>query len=422
MKIRIGRAASGRPQPDSQRQSLLANRDGRLYLGGQITSMLGDSSLWLAIGIWVKILTGSSSQAALVWFAFILGGLTGPLTAVLIDRLPLRPVLIAANLLGAADVLALLAVHGAHSAWLCYPVMFGYGVCSALLSAGSSAFMKPMFGTDMLAGANSALATAKQGMNLVAPLLGAGLLAVVGAAPVIIADAVSFAVAATALTLVRLRTLRNADPADDRPGTWSVLSAGVRHVLHTPPIRRIVLAVSVAILALGLLEPAEYSVNSEGLHRAPAFMGVLFALQGAGSIVGGLFAARAVRGLAELRTAGAGLAAASAAILGLAVPLLPVVLAAFSLYGGALTWVVVAQQTQLQRLTPAHLQGRAAGAASLFTKMPQAVGIAIGSALIGLTGYIALLGVIALLTSGATASLFSSRYSRRMSRTNTGPA
>ena len=57
---------------------LLADRDARLYLSGQTLSAIGDSSLWLAMGIWVKILTGSSSAAGLVFFAFSCGLLLAP--------------------------------------------------------------------------------------------------------------------------------------------------------------------------------------------------------------------------------------------------------------------------------------------------------------------------------------------------------
>jgi hypothetical protein len=42
---------------------LMALRDARLYLAGQALSGLGDLSLSLAMGVWVKQLTGSSGAA-----------------------------------------------------------------------------------------------------------------------------------------------------------------------------------------------------------------------------------------------------------------------------------------------------------------------------------------------------------------------
>ena len=99
---------------------LLAHRDARIYLAGQSLSTLGDSALWLAMGIWVKLLTGSSSAAGLVFFAFICGTCLGPLTGVLTDRVRRRPLLITANLATGALVCLLLLVGGRSGVWLIY--------------------------------------------------------------------------------------------------------------------------------------------------------------------------------------------------------------------------------------------------------------------------------------------------------------
>ena len=47
---------------------LLSLRDARVFLAGQAVTSFGDSALWLATGIWVKALTGSSGAAGLVFF------------------------------------------------------------------------------------------------------------------------------------------------------------------------------------------------------------------------------------------------------------------------------------------------------------------------------------------------------------------
>jgi len=52
---------------------LLSHRDARVYIAGQGLSVIGDSALWLAMGIWVKMLTGSNSAAGLTFFPFICG-------------------------------------------------------------------------------------------------------------------------------------------------------------------------------------------------------------------------------------------------------------------------------------------------------------------------------------------------------------
>ncbi|MGA8461811.1 MAG: MFS transporter, partial [Streptosporangiaceae bacterium] len=172
---------------------LITHRDARIYIAGQSFSIIGDSALWLAMGIWVKILTGSNSAAGLTFFAFVCGCMTAPLSGVVVDRLRRRPLLIAANLGGAALVCVLLLVHGRGQVWLIYAVMFGYGAVNGLITAAQTALLTVLVPGDLLGEANSALQMLSQGLRLVTPLLGAGLLALAGARPVILLDAGTFA-------------------------------------------------------------------------------------------------------------------------------------------------------------------------------------------------------------------------------------
>ena len=47
-------------------RKLLKNRNARRYLLGQSFSLFGDTAMFLALGIWVKVLTGSNGDAGLV--------------------------------------------------------------------------------------------------------------------------------------------------------------------------------------------------------------------------------------------------------------------------------------------------------------------------------------------------------------------
>ncbi len=69
---------------------LLAVRDARVFLAGQAVSSFGDSALWLATGVWVKALTGSSGAAGLAFFFFFAPDLLAPMTGLIVDRLPRR--------------------------------------------------------------------------------------------------------------------------------------------------------------------------------------------------------------------------------------------------------------------------------------------------------------------------------------------
>ena len=151
---------------------LLAHRDARLFLAGQSLSLLGDTALWLALGLWAKDLTGSSSAAGLVILAIVAPQLLAPLGGLLVDRVRRRSLLLALNPLTALAMLPLLTVHDASDVWVIYAVSVAYGVSFMLLSAGQSALLATLVPLDLLGTANATLQTVREGLRLVAPLAG----------------------------------------------------------------------------------------------------------------------------------------------------------------------------------------------------------------------------------------------------------
>ena len=87
---------------------LFAIRDARVFLLGSGLSMLGDSAMFLVLGIWAKALTGSNAAAGLVFFVLVLPSLFSPLAGLVVDRVRKRPLLIATNCLIGAALLLLL--------------------------------------------------------------------------------------------------------------------------------------------------------------------------------------------------------------------------------------------------------------------------------------------------------------------------
>src|ERR1700728_2505993 len=88
------------------------HRNGRLYLTGLALSVIGDNAMSLAAAIWVKSLTGSSSEAAFVSVCVYAPSLAGPLAGVVADRVRRRRFLVWLNLASAALVLPPLAISG----------------------------------------------------------------------------------------------------------------------------------------------------------------------------------------------------------------------------------------------------------------------------------------------------------------------
>jgi MFS family permease len=373
-------------------RALLRHRNARLYLTGQILSLFGDSALWLAIAIWIKVLTGSSSAAGLSWFALAVGSLFGPIGGVLADRCRRRPLLVATNLATACLVLLLLLVRDRHQVWLIYTVMFGYGVSGSLLGPAQTALVQAIVPADLLGDANGVLQTAQQGMRLVTPLVGAGLFAVLGPAPVIVGDAATFLVAVATLLALGVREARVVPP--DRHW-FAEMTAGAHHIARTIPLRQLTVTAGIVVTAYGLSETIPFAVVSHGLHKSAPFVGVLTAAQGAGAIIAGVAAGPLMRKLSETMLAVLGMACAGAGFLLLIPGHLPPVLAGSALLGASLSWIIAGIMTLFQRRTPPELMGRTDAAFTFSYAVPQTVAIAVGAGLIAILSYRLLLVIIA---------------------------
>jgi hypothetical protein len=244
--------------------------------------------------------------------------------------------------------------------------------------------MQAMLRGQLLADPTAAYEPTRQALQLVAPLVGAGLFAAFGGAVVALVDAGTFL--ASAATLVMLR-FREPPPAPKEQRFLHDLSAGLRHIARTPVLRQLSVGVGAALLAIGFDETLIFAVNSQSLHRSPSFIGVLMSFQGAGAVLGGLTAAPFLRRVGDLRLAGLGVLVFGVADGFLLVPHVGAIACAAAVAGVGLVWAVVAIATAYQRRSPGHLQGRVAAASNMLFSVPQTISIALGAALITVIDY-----------------------------------
>lgn len=200
---------------------LAANRDARPLLLGETFSRFGDSALFLAMGTWVKTLTGSNAAAGMVFFVIVAPGLLAPLGGLLVDRIRRRPLMIVLDLTVGAAVLLLLFVHGSKQVWLIYRVAALYGASASVFSSAQSALLTVMLPDELLGEANAAFQTMQEGQRLIAPLAGAGLFAAFGGGTVAAVDAATFGASALCLFLLRARRRRRLLPnTTSSPNSW----------------------------------------------------------------------------------------------------------------------------------------------------------------------------------------------------------
>ncbi|GHE45053.1 MFS transporter [Streptomyces cellulosae] len=359
---------------------MLRDRTAGRCLTAVLVSGFGTSALWLASGVWVKDLTGSDGLAALCMLAMWLPTLAGPVLGTLADRHRRRPLLVTLSLCMAALLLTLCAVDAPSELWLLYAVLFAYGTAGTVHDAAESALVAGAVDRSLLGDFNGLRMTANEGMKLLAPLAGAGLYTAYGGPGVAVLDAASFLAAALVYVSLRVREER---PAPARDGGRSATAEGVRHLWGDPALRPLVLAGGVTMLCAGVSGALTYAVV-EGLGHSPAYAGVLYAVQGAGSVTVGLLSGPGLRRLGARRFAAYGIGLLAVAVALRAVPYDPVAWASAAAVGVGLPAALIAVLTEVQRRTPGPLLGRVTATADTLVFTPNVIGLAAGAGLVGL--------------------------------------
>jgi MFS family permease len=334
---------------------------------GQTISALGSVVTRTAVPLVALLVLGAgpTEMALLVVAGSLAILLVGFVAGAWVDRVRRRPLLIGTDAIRSLLLLSIPIAYatGALRMEQLYVVTFIEGCLGALFNAAYPAYVPSLIGVDRVVDGNSKLATSSSLAEIGGPGLAGALVQLVSAPFAILVDAVSFAVSAVSLLLIR--TPEPARPV--RTATTAIrheVIEGLRLVRHDRVLLPIALRSAVAHVA-GSFYGVLYTIYLiDDLHLTPFLLGVVISAGGVGSLVGSLFAARVIRGL------GLGPAliwtAAGAAALGILTPLAqgPIVLATImvfipQLFGDGLQTIEgVAELSLIQGLSPDRLLGR----------------------------------------------------------------
>ncbi|OCC12198.1 MFS transporter [Streptomyces sp. PTY087I2] len=386
---------------------VLRDRTAGRCLAGVVVSGFGMSAMWLTAGIWVKSLTGSNSLAALTVFAMWAPVLAGPALGALADRMDRKVLLVRGNLVTACLLLPLVLVDSGRTVWLLFAVLVLHGASGVVLDAAESALVAGTVPASLLADFNGLRMTANEGMKLVAPLAGAGLYVRFGGPAVALLAAATCALAALVFARLPVRgPLRAPVPA----GSWrDELAAGLRRIRASAVLRPLVTAGAATMFLAGVNGAVTFAYVDEVLGRAPAYAGVLYAVQGAGSVAVGLLAGPLLRRVPERVFAAGGIALFALGAGARTVEPDAVALGASAAIGFGLPCVLIAAMTAVQRETPDAVLGRTAATAGSLMTAPNAVALALGAGLVAvvdvqvLTAVAGAAGVLAAVVLGAGA-------------------
>ena len=333
---------------------------------------------------------GAGEVAAIRAFEIVGGVAIGLVAGAWVDRLPRRPVMIAADV-GQAICLATIPV-AAIAGWLSITqlivVAFLTSILSTFHNVADNAYLPTVVDREQLVAANSALSASGSVAEVSAFSIG-GVLVQVLTAPIAIAvDAVSFVVSAVVLGTIR-RPEARPTTREERAPILSEIVDGLRPIRHSPILRTVILAGSGAHLLWGAFGAVYLVFATEELGLGPATIGLIAAVGGISSLVGALIATRTTRrigvgpailvGLAAFTLGNALIPLAPAGSAGLAVAFL----VGQQLIGdiGA-TLEEITELSLLQSTVPNALLGRVNSAYDFLTHLALLAGT-VGAGLIG---------------------------------------
>jgi MFS family permease len=232
-------------------------------------------------------LTGSG-----VWGALVLAADTGivalllPYTGTIADRFDRRRIMMIANLAAILAVLLLFLVRSAATAPLALVAIGAIAVAKAFYSPAASAALPNVVDREDLAAANAVAGSAWGTMTIVGASLGGIVSSAFGPYVSFSVTAVCLGLGAVATALIRRPLQAPRDPSAAAPRSWHALIEALRYIGARPRLRALVTVKSAVGLGNGVLTVFPLLAGLYGMGALGA--GLLFAVRGAGALVGPL--------------------------------------------------------------------------------------------------------------------------------------
>jgi MFS family permease len=337
----------------------LRHRNYRLFISGQLISLIGTWMQSVAESWLVYRLTGSAVLLGVVGFAnripVLLFSTVGGAVA---DRYNRHHIVIATQVASMclAGLLAYLTLSGTVQVWHLMAIAAALGLVNAIDIPTRQSFVVQLVAREDLPNAIALNSTIFNGARVVGPAIAGVLVATVGEGWCFFANAVSYVAVILGLLYIRVSPAKRTD----RPASaLAHMAEGFRFVSGSPPIRALLL-----LLGLVSLMGTPYSVlmpiiADQRLHAGARGMGILMGAAGVGALIGALSLARrtTLQGYGRsIAVAAMGLgvslvAFSTARQLWLAVVLLVPV-------GYAMMTQMAATNTLIQSMVPDALRGR----------------------------------------------------------------
>lgn len=354
-------------------------------------SSTGDWIYRLAIPLLVLKATGSATSTA---FAYTLEFVPyigfGLVAGVVTDRADRRRVMIGCDALSAliAVEIAIVASFAHPSLVLLYVSVFALACVRPFYFPAFQGLLVDKYSGPRLVRLNSWTQVVDSILTMLGPVAGAAVVVAVGATAASLANAATFVASALLVASIAYRR-----PAASIPLTRGLRAigadfvSGLRIVLRSRFVMIGALVITVGNLAIFAIESNLFYLALRVENLPQIAVGVVFAGQGAGSVLGAMLAPRLIERVGSRAALWDGVAiSAFAMCLPVLWPHWPTVLVAWTIQGVSTSFVVVSYFTARQELIPADAIGRAASVtrAIAYTALP--VGALLGGYLVQQSG------------------------------------
>ena len=277
----------------------LRARNYRLFISGQLISLIGTWMQSVAQAWLVYRLTGSAAMLGLIGFAGqVPVFLIAPLGGVIADRLDRRRVLVRTQsaMMVLALTLAALTLLGVVQVWHVFVLAAMLGIANAFDIPTRQAFVIEMVDRDDLGNAIALNSSMVNGARIVGPAVAGIVVAAVGEGWCFLLNGLSYVAVIAALLMMRLAPSRHGRGSTT---AWESIVEGFEFSWEMAPIRALLL-----LLGLVSLMGMPYSVlmpvfADRILHGGADAYGLLMSASGVGALAGAvsLTIRRQVRGL-----------------------------------------------------------------------------------------------------------------------------
>lgn len=296
---------------------------GRRYLAlwvGQTVSQFGTYVAYLTVPLLVLHIQEAAGSENTLDFAIAYSLETAPtllvglIGGVFLDRIHLRPVMIATDLLRACAFFYLAAGVGSYGVGTVFAMAFIVGSMTTFFDGALYAMIPALVPKDRLSDANSFVTASIQANFALGPLV-AGILAYAFASPAagLFVNGATFVV--SAWTLKYVGRVAHHRVATDREPFLTEFVAGMRRIWNEPRLRISTISAAIPNFVMGFMESTFVVLATVVIGtQTETEIGILLFFMGLGGLIGALFAPRVTRLFGLGRSMVSGLALSGVAL------------------------------------------------------------------------------------------------------------